>query len=554
MVDIQAPEGEEQELPERLGRYRLVRRISRGGMAQVYEARRESLAGVAPRVALKVILPEHASDPNFRDLFINEARVGSQLQHPNLVQIQDFDQQADLYYLVMEFVEGTTFRRFISLCKRNGVQMPLPIVAELGRQVCEGLHYAHTACAEDGSPRHLVHRDIKPGNLILNPQGVVKVLDFGISKVLTVAEGTDGVKGTWGYMSPEQAMGRPISGLADLYGMAAVLYELVTLTRLFGERDQKRIREMMLQDEGARAAASLSGPYRDLGPVLVRALQRDSVARYNSAQDMARALERLVGDPTVVRERLVAFQSKMARMDKSRAQAPAPEGQRSQSTLSKGRIEQPYKAGIPVSVGNAHRPMQPAEIRPGASPKKRTTDTRSTLGLAVLGATILALAVVLFQIFGQAESRDVPELPPEEVVQKPVVETDPVVEVSTEEEAEPEEEPTPEPPPPATTPRPTTTRPRTPAPDTSQSSADPVVGQSQATGTVTISSLPRSRVSIDDSFVRHTPLLAHELSAGTHLVQLETDDGRTVSFRITVEPGENRKRIWDFELSQWADQ
>ncbi len=187
MVDIQAPESEEEELPERLGRYRLVRRISRGGMAQVYEARRESLAGVAPRVALKVILPEHASDPNFRDLFINEARVGSQLQHPNLVQIQDFDQQADLYYLVMEFVEGTTFRRFISLCKRNGVQMPLPIVAELGRQVCEGLHYAHTACAEDGSPRHLVHRDIKPSNVLLDGYGKIKLADFGIASIASAS-------------------------------------------------------------------------------------------------------------------------------------------------------------------------------------------------------------------------------------------------------------------------------------------------------------------------------------------------------------------------------
>ena len=104
-VDISVPESEPREFPERLGRYRLIRRISRGGMAQVYEARRESLAGVAPRVALKVILPEHALDENFRHLFINEAQVGSQLQHPNLVQIQDFDQQEDLFYLVMEYVE-----------------------------------------------------------------------------------------------------------------------------------------------------------------------------------------------------------------------------------------------------------------------------------------------------------------------------------------------------------------------------------------------------------------------------------------------------------------
>ena len=96
----------EEKFPETLGRYRLVRRISTGGMAQVFEARRESLAGVAPRVAIKVILPEHAQDMNFQRLFVNEARIGSQLQHPNLVQIQDFEREKERFYLVMEYVEG----------------------------------------------------------------------------------------------------------------------------------------------------------------------------------------------------------------------------------------------------------------------------------------------------------------------------------------------------------------------------------------------------------------------------------------------------------------
>ena len=168
-VELSGLEAGGRDFPERLGRYRLVRRISRGGMAQVYEARRESLAGVAPREALKGILPEHAEDENFRDLFINEARVGSQLQHPNLVQIQDFDQQGDLYYLVMEYVEGVTLRRMLSLSKRNGLALSQAVIAEMGRQLCEGLHYAHTARAEDGTPRHLVHRDIKPASPLPAP-------------------------------------------------------------------------------------------------------------------------------------------------------------------------------------------------------------------------------------------------------------------------------------------------------------------------------------------------------------------------------------------------
>ncbi|MEC8425818.1 MAG: serine/threonine-protein kinase, partial [Myxococcota bacterium] len=211
--------------PERLGRYRLVRPISTGGMARVFEARRESMHGVAPKVAVKVILPDFALDRNFQQLFVNEARIGSLLHHQNLVQIQDFDSEHDRYYLVMEYVEGPTLRRAMSLCRRHGLVPPLAVVAEVGRQVCEGLDYAHNARSEDGRSLHLVHRDVKPSNLILTPQGTVKVLDFGISKALIAHERKGAVRGTWGYMAPEQADGADVGPQADMFGTAAVLYE-----------------------------------------------------------------------------------------------------------------------------------------------------------------------------------------------------------------------------------------------------------------------------------------------------------------------------------------
>ena len=224
--------------PERLGRYRLVRPISTGGMARVFEARRESLAGVNPRVAIKVILPDFADNRPFQDLFVHEARIGSMLQHQNVVQIQDFDCQDGLYYLVMEFVDGITLRRVVSLCRRHGVPVPLDVIAEIGRQVCDGLAHAHGAEADDGSPLNLVHRDIKPSNLMLNPQGVVKLLDFGISKGWSRLEHKGAVRGTWGYMSPEQAEGESVTGAADLFGLAAVLYELATVQPLLLKKSQ----------------------------------------------------------------------------------------------------------------------------------------------------------------------------------------------------------------------------------------------------------------------------------------------------------------------------
>ncbi|MFH1464895.1 MAG: serine/threonine-protein kinase, partial [Pseudomonadota bacterium] len=242
--------------PGRLGRYRLVRAISTGGMARVFEGRRESLAGVSPRVAVKVILPDFATDEGFQRLFVNEARIGSQLQHQNLVQIQDFDRQGERFYLVMEFVDGITVRRAIGLCRKHALLIPMPVIAEIGRQVCDGLHYAHTAAGEDGHPLHLIHRDIKPSNLMINSQGLVKVLDFGISRALFSREREGTVKGTWGYMAPEQALGRDVGPAADVFGLAAVLFEMATLGALLPESEPDQLKELLAADEAARRAAA----------------------------------------------------------------------------------------------------------------------------------------------------------------------------------------------------------------------------------------------------------------------------------------------------------
>ncbi|MFT4979858.1 MAG: serine/threonine protein kinase, partial [Myxococcota bacterium] len=246
-------------MPDRLGRYRIVRTISTGGMARVYEARREAIEGVAPRVALKVILPQHAQDQAYRQMFINEARIGSMLRHQNLCQVQDFDASDEgLFFLVMEYVEGVTLRQSVRQARRQGALIPLSIIAEIGRQVCDGLHHAHSARSPEGHHLQLVHRDLKPSNLMLNPQGVVKLLDFGISKAQITDERSGAIRGTWGYMAPEQAAGEPVGASADLFGLASVLYELAALQPLFSEKDPATVRELLAQDEAARRASRLT--------------------------------------------------------------------------------------------------------------------------------------------------------------------------------------------------------------------------------------------------------------------------------------------------------
>jgi serine/threonine protein kinase len=584
--------------PERLGRYRLVRPISTGGMARVFEGRRESLAGVSPRVAVKVILPNFATDEGFQRLFVNEARIGSQLQHQNLVQIQDFDRQGSHFYLVMEFVDGVTLRRAIGLCRQHGMLIPVPVIAEIGRQVCDGLHYAHTACGEDGSALHLIHRDIKPSNLMINAQGVVKVLDFGISRALFSRERQGTVKGTWGYMSPEQAMGRDIGPSTDVFGLASVLYELATLGPLFPEKEPKDLRAALAADLGARRAIGLSGPAGVLAPVLVRALQRDPQARFPSAQAFQRALGSLLANPVTAREQLShfwaalmelqgenpssgAYRSHASFLDSSsRSSGLASSAsfgsgsyvsQHSQASTPSSSHPAPSVGGLPVAVGHAPADLE-LELELEPSEEAPTPRRRFAWALRLLTATVVTLVVVAFAGSRVLESRrgmpitptagngevslqsvlgsvgqgepvgvEVPEArpaaPPVEVAPAPRPAPRPVVDAT--------------PPAVSASPPAQALEPVEPAPPPPE--APQTADEADVKGLLTVSSLPRAQVSVDGQFVGWAPILQHEVDPGSHTVTLVADDGRRYTFRVNLTEGEEVRKVWHFDRSTWVD-
>jgi len=570
----------------RLGRYRLVRQISAGGMARVYEARRESLAGVAPKVAIKVIRPEHATDETFQRLFVTEAHIGAALQHQNLVQIQDFDRQGDCFYLVMEYVEGHTFRKLISLSRHAGVAVPLSVIGELGRQACDGLHYFHTATTEDGRALQMVHRDMKPSNLVLMPSGTVKVLDFGISKALIAAERKGSVKGTWGYMAPEQAAGLEVHGAADQFGLASVLYELAAHRPLFPEKDPGVIRGLLEADQAAARAATLAGGHWKLGRVLVRALQRDPAARFPSAHAMGEALHRLVEDPVRNRERVKGFVASLT--PTSRSAPPVRPSAGSQDTMSRVRQE-PQMAAAAAPVPDVHIPRSAL----------RRDEGGGTWKVFALGALAL---VVAFTAFRWATATDTVEaeppaepaaaVAPVEAVHplRPEPEAAATAEVAPEPDpapAAPDATPAPERPPAPSAPevqRPVRTVPappvaeRVPEPepdvdfeprlgggsgetveavqevgpnDDAPSVED--VATDGASGLLTVSSLPRSKVVVDGQFVRYTPLFQHGLPAGEHTVLLELDDGRRHRFMVDVPEDGEVRRIWHFDQATWVE-
>lgn len=282
------------------GNYQIIRKIGTGGMAQVFLAERLGLEGFHRRVALKCILPQMTRDERFVQMFINEARLGSQLHHPNIIEIQDFNKVNDVYYIAMEFVEGVDLGELVSWYRSQGKSFPAGMAIDVMLQSLEGLGYAHEASTESGEHMNIIHRDIKPSNLLLTRRGTVKIADFGIAKAATNAYQTktaEVTKGSLAYMSPEQitreAEPRPCS---DLFALGAVFFEMLSLRPLFDGDNVPSIMFKVAQVEIDRDMDEVASRFPDLEPVLRHTLAREQSDRYQTAQEMAEALRALRGN------------------------------------------------------------------------------------------------------------------------------------------------------------------------------------------------------------------------------------------------------------------
>ncbi|HEY8923978.1 MAG TPA: serine/threonine-protein kinase [Polyangia bacterium] len=217
---------------QRIGRYALVRPLGQGGMAEVFLARAEGEAGFGKLVAFKVLQPAFASNPAVVDLFLDEARLVAGLDHPNIVQTHDLGKAGDRYFIAMEYVDGSDLARLIERIGARGERIPVPCALGILCRVCDGLHAAHTATGPDGKPLWLVHRDVKSANVFVSRTGAVKVGDFGIAKAthaVRISRTEVGqVKGTPGTMAPEQRLGQAVDRRADVYGVGAIAYELLS--------------------------------------------------------------------------------------------------------------------------------------------------------------------------------------------------------------------------------------------------------------------------------------------------------------------------------------
>jgi serine/threonine-protein kinase len=282
--------------PMRLGPYELLRRIATGGMAEVYLARRAGPHGFQKIVAVKRILPQFARDADFVAMFVDEARVCARLGHPNIVQVFDFGEQDGELYMAMEYVDGTTGARLIRAAAARGEEIPLDVCLHITLSILHALDYAHLVRDEEGKPLSLVHRDVSPGNVLIDRSGAVKLTDFGIARAAEIERRTDAgqLKGKLGYMSPEQVVGRELDARSDIFTLGIVLAEMLILRPLFsGGKELDVLLRIRDADLSAIDRASARVP-DDVRSLLFRALARDPMLRWPTAGAFAEATEEVV--------------------------------------------------------------------------------------------------------------------------------------------------------------------------------------------------------------------------------------------------------------------
>ncbi|MGZ3429812.1 MAG: serine/threonine-protein kinase, partial [Polyangia bacterium] len=207
----------------RFGRYELLRRIGRGGMAEVFLARYAGPQGFEKRLVIKRVLPAFSSDRRFLRLFFEEARTHVSLSHGNLVPVFDFGRVGNAYFIAMEEVRGCDLGTLLAAGQKRGRTLPPLLVAHIGIEVCRGLAYVHR--------RGFVHRDVSPRNVLLSSDGEVKLSDFGVA-LAAASDAAPGVRGTLAYMAPEQARGERADGRADLFALGMVLAEALVGRRV----------------------------------------------------------------------------------------------------------------------------------------------------------------------------------------------------------------------------------------------------------------------------------------------------------------------------------
>jgi formylglycine-generating enzyme required for sulfatase activity/tRNA A-37 threonylcarbamoyl transferase component Bud32 len=380
-----------------LGRYTLLHRLATGGMAEIYLAKTSGIEGFEKIVVLKRILPHLSANELFVGMFLDEARVAANLEHPNIVNVYDIGKAGEDYFFTMAYLHGEDLCNILREQARLGQGMPLPIALHIVQAVCAGLHYAHEHTALDGTPLGIVHRDVSTTNVLVTHDGGVKLLDFGIAKAANQSKMTQvGVrKGKASYMSPEQCRAEPLDRRSDIFAIGILLWELTTMRGLFRADHELAVMSLIAHFDAPRPSSVVEGYPPELEAIVMKALARDRDQRYATARALQDDLEAFVRD-----HRLGTTAGEVAAMMRGlfgpRPLPWAPGGLLAQLGIPLGptptgmgarqegaastEIQRPSSV---TDVGSA-RPATPV---PSAPPRSRAP---LLVGAAVVGALVLA--------------------------------------------------------------------------------------------------------------------------------------------------------------------
>jgi serine/threonine-protein kinase len=280
--------------PRIVGRYALFDEIAAGGMATVHLGRLVGQVGFSRTVAVKRLHPQYAKDQEFVTMFVDEARLASRIQHPNVVSTLDVVKTHDELFLVMEYVQGEALSKLVRNAAKRGERIPPNVVVSVMSGMLHGLHAAHEAKSETREPLNIVHRDISPQNVLVGLDGVARVLDFGVAKAAMRSGATrDGqMKGKLSYMSPEQLNGKDIDRRSDIFASGIVLWEALAGKRLFAGADAGEILGKVLASDIPTPKSVVPSLSDEVSDAVMKALERDPDLRFQTARDFAVALEK----------------------------------------------------------------------------------------------------------------------------------------------------------------------------------------------------------------------------------------------------------------------
>jgi serine/threonine protein kinase len=277
-------------------RYRVLKRLASGGMAEVFVAESAGIEGFKKQVAIKRVLPALSRKEQFIAMFLDEARLSAFLSHSNVVSVFDIGVGDGTYFIVMEFVDGADLKQVIDHRKKIGQPVPVEQAVFIATRICQGLAYAHELTNVEGRPLNIVHRDITPANVLITKHGEVKIVDFGLAKASSqLAESDAGViKGKFGYLAPETVKEQGVDHRVDIFAVGIILWEMLSSQRLFlGKTDFATVK--LISDAVIPPVSRINPAVSpELDNILARALARDRDARYQTARDFGRDLTRFL--------------------------------------------------------------------------------------------------------------------------------------------------------------------------------------------------------------------------------------------------------------------